>query len=194
MKSVKQNLCQKFHIVSYSKHQKLNWTPIISISHARFHIVVVFLFFPLNVEVQIKQTRLEHNKFLSGTLMTPSTWSITLLLDWSLYPGQPLWACWWQLGLLGLLYQGSFLRWYLKNIWFHTGESGFHVGTVYLLCTRRDQCWGQVRCAHKVLWWDIARGPSHCGLAICIKKYLKAKEELWKLKYFTMQKNIIFKK
>jgi hypothetical protein len=27
-----------------------------------------------------------------------------------------------------------------------------------------------------------------CGLAIYIKKYLKAKEELWKLKYFTMQK------
>jgi hypothetical protein len=26
-----------------------------------------------------------------------------------------------------------------------------------------------------------------CGLAIYIKKYLKAKEELWKLKYFTMQ-------
>jgi hypothetical protein len=33
-------------------------------------------------------------------------------------------------------------------------------------------------------------GASHCGLAIDIKKYLKkAKElELWKLKYFTMQK------
>jgi hypothetical protein len=30
---------------------------------------------------------------------------------------------------------------------------------------------------------DIAK-----GLAIYIKKYLKAKEELWKLKYFTMQK------
>jgi hypothetical protein len=29
---------------------------------------------------------------------------------------------------------------------------------------------------------------SYCGLAIYIKKYLKAKEELWKLKYFTMQK------
>jgi hypothetical protein len=30
---------------------------------------------------------------------------------------------------------------------------------------------------------------SHCGLAIYIKKYLKAKEEeIWKLKYFTMQK------
>jgi len=32
------------------------------------------------------------------------------------------------------------------------------------------------------------RGLSHCGLAIYIKKYLKAKEELWKLKYFTMAK------
>jgi hypothetical protein len=29
---------------------------------------------------------------------------------------------------------------------------------------------------------------SYYGLAIYIKKYLKAKEELWKLKYFTMQK------
>jgi hypothetical protein len=28
------------------------------------------------------------------------------------------------------------------------------------------------------------RGVSHRGLAIYIKKYLKAKEELWKLKYF----------
>ncbi len=31
------------------------------------------------------------------------------------------------------------------------------------------------------------RGVSHCGLAINIKKYLKAKEELWKFKYFIMQ-------
>jgi hypothetical protein len=29
---------------------------------------------------------------------------------------------------------------------------------------------------------------SQCGLAIYIEKYFKAKEELWKLKYFTMQK------
>jgi hypothetical protein len=29
---------------------------------------------------------------------------------------------------------------------------------------------------------------SHCLLAIYIKKYLKAKEELWKFKYFTMKK------
>jgi hypothetical protein len=33
------------------------------------------------------------------------------------------------------------------------------------------------------------RGESHCGIAIHIKKYLKAKEELWKLKYITMKKN-----
>jgi hypothetical protein len=32
------------------------------------------------------------------------------------------------------------------------------------------------------------RGVSHCGLAIFVKEYLKAKEELRKLKYFTMQK------
>jgi hypothetical protein len=36
---------------------------------------------------------------------------------------------------------------------------------------------------------------SHSGLAICIKKYLKAKEEeLWKLKIFHHAKNILFKK
>ncbi len=34
-----------------------------------------------------------------------------------------------------------------------------------------------------------SRGVSHYGLAIYIKKYLKAKEGLWKLKYFTMQKH-----
>jgi len=35
---------------------------------------------------------------------------------------------------------------------------------------------------------DQRRGVSQCGHAIYIKKYLKEKEELWKLKYFTMQK------
>jgi DUF2075 family protein len=34
----------------------------------------------------------------------------------------------------------------------------------------------------------ITRGVSLRGLAIYIKKYLKAKEELWKLKYFTIAK------
>ncbi len=38
------------------------------------------------------------------------------------------------------------------------------------------------------------RGVSHSGLAIYIKKYLKAKEKLWKLKYFTMQKYINLQK
>jgi hypothetical protein len=31
-------------------------------------------------------------------------------------------------------------------------------------------------------------GVSHCGLAIYIKKHSKAKKELWKFKYLTMQK------
>jgi hypothetical protein len=31
-------------------------------------------------------------------------------------------------------------------------------------------------------------GVSHCGLSIYIKSYLKAKKELQKLNYFTMQK------
>jgi hypothetical protein len=35
---------------------------------------------------------------------------------------------------------------------------------------------------------NMTRGVSCYGLAIYIKKILKAKEELWKLKYFTMQK------
>jgi hypothetical protein len=35
---------------------------------------------------------------------------------------------------------------------------------------------------------ELTRGVCHIlGLAIYIEKYLKAKEELWKLKYFTMQ-------
>jgi hypothetical protein len=36
----------------------------------------------------------------------------------------------------------------------------------------------------------LTRGGSYRGLAIYIKKYLKAKEELWKFKYFTMKKKI----
>jgi hypothetical protein len=35
---------------------------------------------------------------------------------------------------------------------------------------------------------NMTRGVSHYGLAIYIKKILTAKEELWKLKYITMQK------
>jgi len=38
------------------------------------------------------------------------------------------------------------------------------------------------------------RGVSQCGLAIYIKKYLKAKEESWKLKYFNMRKYNLQKK
>jgi hypothetical protein len=40
----------------------------------------------------------------------------------------------------------------------------------------------------------MTRGVSRYGLANYIKKFLKAKEELWKLKYFTMQKYNLKKK
>ncbi len=40
-----------------------------------------------------------------------------------------------------------------------------------------------------VIYREETRGVSHCGLAIYIEKCFKAKEELWKLKYFTMQNN-----
>jgi hypothetical protein len=41
--------------------------------------------------------------------------------------------------------------------------------------------------------WDSfeTRGVSHCGLAIYNRKYLKAKEELWKLKYSTNLQKIL---
>jgi hypothetical protein len=38
------------------------------------------------------------------------------------------------------------------------------------------------------LTWMPPRGVSHRGLAIYILKNLKAKEELWEFKYFTLQK------
>jgi len=36
--------------------------------------------------------------------------------------------------------------------------------------------------------YEIRGVSSHYGLVIYMKKYLKAKEETWKFKYFTMQK------
>jgi hypothetical protein len=42
------------------------------------------------------------------------------------------------------------------------------------------------------IYLKSTRGVSHCGHAIYIKKYFKAKEESWKLKYFTMQKKKIY--
>jgi hypothetical protein len=46
---------------------------------------------------------------------------------------------------------------------------------------------GFSRSGLKLLCDMSTRGVSHYGLAIYIKKYLKAKEELCKFKYFTMQ-------
>jgi len=49
-------------------------------------------------------------------------------------------------------------------------------------------CIGQIRYVN-VNKTIVTRGVSpHCDLAIYIKKHLKTKEELWKLKYFIMQK------
>jgi len=45
-----------------------------------------------------------------------------------------------------------------------------------------------------VTLWPSLTLVSHYGLAIYIEKYLKAKEELWKFKYFTMQKYNLQKK
>jgi len=49
----------------------------------------------------------------------------------------------------------------------------------------------------KVMAWSHpnkqTRCVSHCGLAIYIKTYRKVKQELWKLKHFTM-KNVLVKK
>jgi hypothetical protein len=39
-----------------------------------------------------------------------------------------------------------------------------------------------------LLLFYVRRGVSHHGLATYIKNYLKAKEKIWKLKYFTMPK------
>jgi hypothetical protein len=53
-----------------------------------------------------------------------------------------------------------------------------------------QQCKAQVLQISRIfsIKTKLTRGVSHCGHAIYNKKYLKAKEELWKLKYFTMQK------
>ncbi len=74
-------------------------------------------------------------------------------------------------------------------------ESGVHVSQWYeapeffVISIRIMQTAGpNVSCLHHNLALMITSGVSHCGLAIYGKKYLKAKEELWKLKYFTMQK------
>jgi hypothetical protein len=47
----------------------------------------------------------------------------------------------------------------------------------------------QTTLLHRQIWKHIiTRGVTHCGLAMFIKKDLKAKEKIWKLKYVTMQK------
>jgi hypothetical protein len=61
-----------------------------------------------------------------------------------------------------------------------------------------NMCWLKQKKNTKKFPWSVEdnalktiikkKGVSYCGLSIYIKMYLKAKEELWKFKYFTMQK------
>jgi hypothetical protein len=57
-----------------------------------------------------------------------------------------------------------------------------------------SQCFSSIAAGRRVevaagRLYAITRDASHCGVAIyIIKKYLKAKEELQKLKYFNLQK------
>jgi hypothetical protein len=44
------------------------------------------------------------------------------------------------------------------------------------------------KCIHVLHPQETRKCVTLCGLAIHIQKYLKAKEELWQLKYFTMQR------
>jgi len=59
-----------------------------------------------------------------------------------------------------------------------------------------DRCRERVIDKNNIFIFPFTRkkqvGVSHCGLAIYIKVYLKAQEELWKLKYFSSCENIIF--
>jgi len=85
----------------------------------------------------------------------------------------------------------------LEGRWKHA-ESSF-------TSMRKDKKWPkedtehEIQTSDKLIWCfrvlraspaaatTTTRGVSHCGLPIYIKKSLKANEELWKLKYFTIQ-------
>jgi hypothetical protein len=91
-----------------------------------------------------------------------------------------------------LEYWNSFTELQAKwDIYLVLVESGY-VSPLWGTCLLRQnavQFWGQSVPEHSSsLKCKVTRGASHCGLAIYSKKYLNAKEELWKFKYFTMQK------
>jgi hypothetical protein len=65
---------------------------------------------------------------------------------------------------------------------------------IYALCREAILFQLKMVAARFFFFFFGTMGVSHCGLAIYIKKHLKAKEELWKLKYFSPCKNIIFEK
>jgi hypothetical protein len=85
-----------------------------------------------------------------------------------------------------------------KEWWFY---SHLHVGTGEVaLCVEHSYGFGLDQYTHFLCHWEVTttitnlcrlfnnKGWVLCGLAIHTNKSLKAKEELWKLKNFTMQR------
>jgi len=66
----------------------------------------------------------------------------------------------------------------------HACLTVLHLASVWLSIKRITLSLLSHRSGHSI----VTRGVSHCGLAIEVIKYLKAKEELWKLK----KKNLYF--
>jgi hypothetical protein len=85
---------------------------------------------------------------------------------------------------------------YSKRLSFFVGDQNIFQNSVSLQLSQSNQFPLKQKLYPKVLhgmnfpllFPNPTRGESHCGLAIYIEMYLKAKEELWKLKYFTIQK------
>ncbi len=89
--------------------------------------------------------------------------------------------------------KGSFAnskRMLFETLWNHSPM--FKVWRARSLCIHHPNA--LIRCSTFFIFLQqyiisyLTRHVSHHGLAIYIQRYLKAKEELWKIKYFTMQK------
>ncbi len=82
-----------------------------------------------------------------------------------------------------------------RTIWIQANWRGLCVCVLWVFTsdTRRVSLRGYTfHSTTKRVVTKLTRGGSHNGLAIYMKKYLKAKEELWKFKWFHHTKNTIF--
>jgi hypothetical protein len=73
------------------------------------------------------------------------------------------------------------------------GQSKFRPGFCCCFGWQKKKIEGK-KAQNQIKTLNKTRGVSHHGLSIYIKKYLQTKEKLWKSKYFTMKKYIIFQK